>query len=327
MALGNETRAGEHLKPEDTVVIYTDGACDPNPGPGGWAAILRLGRHEKVLTGGAPQATNNRMELQAALSALQALKRPCRVTLHTDSAYLQRGITEWLPSWQLQGWRTSDRRAVQNQDLWQALAAEVERHRVEWRWVRGHAKDPLNVRADNLARAAIARKQMSRPNSKDESSASRDVVQLFTRASCLGSTGPGGWGVVVRRGDTLTSLSGSARETTPNELELQAAIHGLASLNQPSQVHVYTVSKYLHQGITRWIAAWEAHDWRTKEGQPVRHKPLWLTLREAQSKHHVEWHQLPTGEHPAESEQAAALAAQAARMLKQDAQATEETPA
>jgi len=326
MSLSNGVQSRERLKPEDTVVIYTDGACDPNPGPGGWAAILRRGRHEKVLTGSAPEATNNRMELQAALSALQALKRPCRVTLHTDSAYLQRGITEWLPSWQQQRWRTSDRRPVQNQDLWQALAEEVERHYVEWRWVRGHARDPLNLRVDHLARAAIARIQAPRPANRDEPTKSRAVVQLFTRASCLGPTGLGGWGVVVRRGDTVTSLSGSARETTPNELELRAAIQGLASLNRPSQVHVYTVSKYLHQGITRWAATWQAHGWRTKEGQPVRHKPLWLALQEALSKHHVEWHQLPTGEHPVESEQAAALAAQAARMLQQDAKATDETP-
>ena len=121
------------------VVIYTDGACDPNPGPGGWAAILRYGEHEREISGSDPQTTNNRMELQAALEALKALKRPCRVILNTDSEYLRRGINEWLPAWQKRGWRTSGRKAVQNVDLWQALAHEVEQHEIEWRWVRGHA--------------------------------------------------------------------------------------------------------------------------------------------------------------------------------------------
>ena len=135
------------------VTIYTDGACDPNPGPGGWAAILRYGRHEKVLSGSDPATTNNRMELTAALQALQALKRPCRAVLHTDSEYVRRGVTEWLPQWQARGWQRKGG-ALANVDLWQALAGEVQRHEIEWRWVRGHAGDPLNERVDALARAA-----------------------------------------------------------------------------------------------------------------------------------------------------------------------------
>lgn len=299
---------------KDKVVIHTDGACDPNPGPGGWAAILRYGRHEKVISGSDPQTTNNRMEMQAALSALQTLKSRCRVTLHTDSKYLRRGITEWLAAWQRRGWRTSGRRAVQNQDLWRALAAEVQRHQVEWRWVRGHSGDPLNARVDRLARAAIPRTTSPLAGAAQAA----DAVQLFTRASCLGVSGPGGWAIVVRRGDEVNSLSGSAAQTTANEMELQAAIQGLASLTRPSRVQLYTVSKYLHQGITRWVAGWQVRGWRTREGQPVRHKTLWLTLKEATSKHQVEWHQLPAGERPPESERAAVLAAQAARIAQEE---------
>jgi ribonuclease HI len=295
---------------ESVVVIYTDGACDPNPGPGGWAAILRYGRHEKELSGSDPQATNNRMELQAALAALQALKRPCRVVLHTDSEYLRRGITEWLPTWISRGWRTSGRKPVQNQDLWQALATEVERHQAEWHWVRGHAGDPLNERVDRLARAAIPRPALPADDA--------DAVHLFPRASCLGVPGPGGWAVVARRGDRVTSLSGSSAQTTANAMELQAAIQGLTALSRPSRVHLYTVSKYLHQGITRWVAGWQARGWQTKEGQPVRHKTLWLALKDAMAGHQVEWHILPTGERPPESEQAATLAAQAARAAQED---------
>jgi ribonuclease HI len=136
------------------VVIYTDGACDPNPGPGGWAALLLYQSHEKVLTGAENPSTNNRMELTAAIRALQALKQPCAVVLFTDSEYLKRGITEWLPGWRSRGWRRKSG-ALANLELWQALDAALQPHRVEWRWVRGHAGDPLNARVDRLARQAI----------------------------------------------------------------------------------------------------------------------------------------------------------------------------
>jgi ribonuclease HI len=137
-----------------SVVIYTDGACDPNPGPGGWAALLLFNQAEKVLTGAENPSTNNRMELTAALRALQALKRPCAVTLYTDSEYLKRGITEWLPGWRRRGWRRKGG-ALANVDLWQALDEALKEHEVEWRWVRGHAGQALNERVDRLARQAI----------------------------------------------------------------------------------------------------------------------------------------------------------------------------
>lgn len=138
-----------------TVVAYTDGACRGNPGPGGWAALLEWNGHERLLSGNAEQTTNNRMELTAAIRALEAIRRASTVLLHTDSQYLRQGITEWLPRWQRNGWRTADGRPVKNQDLWLALASATARHRVEWRWVRGHAGDPRNERVDRAARAAI----------------------------------------------------------------------------------------------------------------------------------------------------------------------------
>jgi ribonuclease HI len=138
------------------VTIYTDGACQGNPGPGGWAAILRYGGHEKELSGGEPETTNNRMELTAALQALQALKESCRVELYTDSEYLQRGITEWLPGWKARNWKRKGGKLA-NVDLWQALDATLQRHDVTWHWLRGHAGHPENSRADRLARAAIPR--------------------------------------------------------------------------------------------------------------------------------------------------------------------------
>ncbi|HRE20940.1 MAG TPA: ribonuclease HI [Rhabdaerophilum sp.] len=138
------------------VEIWTDGACSGNPGPGGWGAILRFNGTERELSGAEPETTNNRMELQAAIAALSALKRPCAVILTTDSQYVKGGITGWIYGWKRNGWKTADKKPVKNIDLWQALDEAVQRHRVEWRWIKGHAGHAENERADELARAAIA---------------------------------------------------------------------------------------------------------------------------------------------------------------------------
>ena len=137
------------------VDIFTDGACSGNPGPGGWGAILRKGGTEKELSGGEALTTNNRMEMLAAIMALEALKRPARVRIHTDSTYLKDGITRWIHGWKKNGWRTSDRKPVKNVDLWQRLEAALAPHKVDWHWVRGHDGHAENERADALARAAI----------------------------------------------------------------------------------------------------------------------------------------------------------------------------
>ena len=139
------------------VHIWTDGACLGNPGRGGWAALLRSNARERMLSGGEASTTNNRMELMAAIAALEALKRTCRVELSTDSQYLRQGITEWLLRWQRNGWRTTAKTPVKNQDLWQRLAAASAQHEVGWRWVRGHSGHPENERVDRAARAAAER--------------------------------------------------------------------------------------------------------------------------------------------------------------------------
>jgi ribonuclease HI len=138
------------------VEIWTDGACSGNPGPGGWGAILRYATREKELYGGEALTTNNRMELTAAISALEALSRPCVVILHTDSQYLRGGIAEWLVNWKRNGWRTSDKKPVKNDDLWRRLDKAAQRHEIHWKWVRGHAGDVMNERADKLARRGMA---------------------------------------------------------------------------------------------------------------------------------------------------------------------------
>lgn len=140
---------------KSAVEIFTDGACSGNPGPGGWAAILRSGIHEKEITGGELATTNNRMEMMAAIRALESLKHPSSVILHTDSRYLLDGVTKWLPRWKANGWKTADKKPVKNADLWQALETAASAHNINWRWVEGHSGHPENERADALARAAI----------------------------------------------------------------------------------------------------------------------------------------------------------------------------
>ena len=137
------------------VEIFTDGACSGNPGPGGWGAVLRYGDVEKEMNGGEPETTNNRMELMAAIMAIEAVKRPCEIHLHTDSEYLRNGITTWIHSWKARNWRTADKKPVKNVDLWQRLERAIETHDVHWHWVRGHSGHKENERADALARLAI----------------------------------------------------------------------------------------------------------------------------------------------------------------------------
>ena len=149
------------LESRPEVELFTDGACSGNPGPGGWASILRMGEREKELSGGDPATTNNKMELMGAISGLEALKRPCVVKLYTDSKYVMDGATKWIHGWKKNGWRTADKKPVKNVELWQRLDAAAKPHRVHWSWVKGHSGHPENDRADALARAEIEKIRLS----------------------------------------------------------------------------------------------------------------------------------------------------------------------
>ena len=264
-----------------TVTIYTDGGADPNPGIGGWAAILRSGRHEKVLTGSDPKTTNNRMELQAAIAALSALKRPSTIQFHTDSEYLRKGITQYIDKWAANNWRTGSR-AVANADLWQQLWPLVKQHEIEWHWVKGHSGDPLNERVDELARQA--RLKITPRVNVDE-----NTPRLYLRASCKGNPGPGGWGVVLEQANETEQNSGSATATTNNRMELQAALEGLLMLQPGSPVQVFTTSDYLFQGATRWIKGWRQRNWQKKGGQPIANADLWQALDQLMAAYQVRW--------------------------------------
>jgi ribonuclease HI len=264
------------------VIIYSDGGADPNPGIGGWAAVLRYGDQEKVLTGNEPVTTNNRMELQAAISALEALKRPSEVEFHTDSQYLRRGITEWIARWQARGWQHKGGKPIPNLDLWQRLAALVPQHDIDWRWVKGHAGDPMNERVDTLARQArLAITPGARLN--------EDAPRLFVRASCRGNPGPGGWGVVLEEGQESRQLSGGEPLTTNNRMELTGAIEALRQLPPGSALQLFTTSDYLFQGATQWRHGWRRRNWQKKDGGPVSNADLWQQLDRLLESYRVRW--------------------------------------
>jgi ribonuclease HI len=252
------------------VTIYTDGGADPNPGIGGWAAILKAGGKEKVLTGSEPSTTNNRMELTAAIAALQALNRPCEIDLHTDSEYLRRGITEWIGEWQAKGWQRKDK-PIPNADLWQLLWSLTKIHEISWHWVRGHSGNKLNERVDVLARNA-------RLAVTPDAEIGADIMRLFVRGTCKGNPGPGAWAAVLEVGEETSQLSGAEPSTTNNRMELMAVIGGMSLIPAGSEAYIVTTSDYVFMGATRWIHGWRRRNWKKKDGQPVSNQDLWLEL-------------------------------------------------
>lgn len=281
------------------VQVYTDGGCDPNPGPGGWAAIVRWEDHEWVLQGNDPDTTNNRMELQAAASALALLAGTlghCQVQIHTDSQYLRRGITEWLPDWVSRGWHTSAKQPVKNQELWKSLHRLTQAHEVTWYWLRGHAGHPHNERADSLATAAMRSLQRSQgtPEVHRPGTVDGPDVEIYVKASCRGAQGPGGWGAVLRtswgeQGARIRTLSGREPSTTANIMLLRGATEALKALKRPCRVTLYSDAKYLIQGASQWVKGWQARGWLTKDGNPVANQTEWQALVQAAGLHDVAW--------------------------------------
>jgi len=270
-----------------TLAIYTDGGCDPNPGPGGWGAVLVWGDRHHEMTGGELQTTNNRMEMTAAIEALRTLKRPCHIHIHTDSQYLRRGITQWVEAWKANDWRKRDGSPVQNADLWRALDELVAPHDIDWRWLKGHAGDPLNDRADRLA--TLARRQVVRkaakkgkPKQPATSSTGSGMVSVHCCGSSIGSPGPGGYAAIIDDPQGAPrELSGGLPRTSNNVMELTAAIAALESLEPRSKVKVHSLSMYLVQGANEWLPAWIENGWRKKDKKPVQNRALWERLASA----------------------------------------------
>jgi ribonuclease HI len=273
------------------VTVYTDGGADPNPGPGGWGVVLihEASAKSTEMRGGEPHTTNNRMELTAAIRALEALTRRCRVRLYTDSQYLRKGITEWLPGWIARGWKRKDGE-LQNEDLWRRLAELIREHDIRWDWVKGHAGNKWNERADQLATLAI-REQRAALGLNAKVPTERPDAEVFLRVSASGQKGSnrGGWAALVRFQGSETVLSGGGRGMTSNQLDIFAAAEALDSLPPGISVAVHTLSDYLRNGATGWLAGWKRRNWLTQEGKPVLHRDLWERLDLALSRRRVSW--------------------------------------
>ncbi len=276
--------------PAARFVIYTDGGASPNPGPGGWGAVIldASGQAEEI-AGGEADTTNNRMELLAAISALAHLPRPSAVTLCTDSRYLRQGITSWVAGWRARGWKRRDGKPVRNVDLWRRLADMNRRHRVDWRWVKGHAGNEWNERADELATAEIeAQSGGAEAPPAGEEDLPADVTRVFLRVRSVGARGA--WVAVLETPDgEEVARAGRSSNTTPNRLELEALLEALAVAPVREPVAVFTANGYVSQGASVWRHAWKRDGWRTRSGGAVKNAELWRRLDAELEKREVLW--------------------------------------
>jgi len=267
----------------DKLDIYTDGACSPNPGPGGWGAvILEDGRVVSELSGAEPVSTNNRMELTAAVKALESLDQAARIDLYTDSTYVKKGITDWIFTWQKNNWRTASKTKVKNSDLWRQLLEQIGRHEIEWHWVRGHAENRWNNRADELAVAARKQELKTDSGAGEQSRASSgtadDLIHLFPGVTCRHGSGVGSWAAVLNWRDHVKIFGERVTGMTANQLYLKAVISGLENIKKDLPVIVHTHSGYLYDGATAWLEGWRKRGWKTREGGDVSNRELWQEL-------------------------------------------------
>ncbi len=270
-------------KPTHAVALYTDGSASPNPGPGGWAAILVEGGTRRELSGHEVHTTNNRMELRAAIEGLRAIPRHASVRLHTDSQYVRLGITSYLPHWRATGWKTRARQPVANQDLWQELDETLQGRQVTWVWVRGHAGHALNESADHLAQRAIPKDEKKpRPESRvpHGSAAYLGVSATPRRAR---------WAIVLVHAGRESSFEGEMRGATANALILQAAVQVLRRSPKETTLTISAGARYLIDGASRSLNRWRANGWRTTAGTPVQNKALWEELARLLEGRTVHW--------------------------------------
>lgn len=266
---------------KNNVIIYTDGGCDPNPGVGGWAAVLIFDDHQQEFSGGEVDSTNNRMELTAAIMALESLPEPYEVELYTDSEYLKNGITQWIKNWVKKNWR-----GVKNPDLWQRLHDATQRHRITWRWVKGHAGNKFNERVDQMAMAEIAKqRRVGKAAPTDSKQTALKTVVAYLNGICKGTKG--GWGVIIVENGSKKELSGSASPATENRIKLVAAIEALETLAAPCEIELHTDSEYLERGVLFWINGWLKNGWQTAAGEPVKNQDLWQQLHKLKNKHKI----------------------------------------
>jgi len=284
-----------------SVKIYTDGSCSPNPGPGGWGVVIlpEKGR-KKELSGKVIETTNNRMELQAALEALKSLGHPCAVELYTDSKYVQSGITSWINNWRKRNWLTAEKEPVRNRDLWEALDKEMKQHKVQWLWVKGHADDPNNERADALAVAARGRPVLP----LDDETA----VHIFLGITWRQKLKIGSWAAVLRYQNHYKVIGELVENSSANRIHIQSACNALRSLKRKIPVHMYTSSGYLKDGAGNWLRGWKQNGWQTRDGKAVSNKEEWKQLSSLLQSQAVSFHVIDKNMPPCCSQEAKELA-------------------
>ena len=283
------------------VKIFTDGSCSPNPGPGGWGVvILSVNGKKQELSGKVQETTNNRMELQAALEALKFLHSPCAVQLYTDSRYLQNGITSWIDAWRKKNWITSEGKPVSNRDLWEALDHVVMQHEVQWIWVKGHADNPYNEEADNLAVAARGRKTLPL---EDET-----AVHIFLGITWKQKIKRGSWAAIFRYQNHYRVTGELVENSSANRIHILSACLALQCLKRKMHVHIYTSSGYLRDGAANWMKGWINNGWRTREGKMVSNKKEWQLLSELLQSQIVTFHVIDKAAPPCHSQEAKELA-------------------
>jgi ribonuclease HI len=269
------------------VTIYSDGGARPNPGFGGFGVVMIFDDHtEKELSGGEKETTNNRMELTAVITALDALDSAHEVDLYTDSEYVKNGITQWIKSWIRKEWRD-----VKNPDLWQRLHRVTQRHNIKWHWVKGHAGHVFNERVDELATREIERisgKKVERKVEPETPSIQADV-SIYISADYSFDDKRGGWGALIVQGNQERELSGAESNSSENQLLLIASARALETLNTRLSAAVYTNSEYVQKGMSQWIKGWVKKGWRTSSGEPVKNRELWERLLKASEIHSVQW--------------------------------------
>ena len=278
------------------IKIYTDGGADPNPGPGGWGAVLLYPDQTQELSGGDADTTNNRMELTAAIEALKSLPESSQIDLYTDSQYLRNGITKWIHNWIKRGW-LSDDSSIANVDLWKALHEQVQAHKIEWYWVRGHMGNTYNERAHELASAAI-------PRTKTEVNSNVTRVYLRIAGTPTGKEGSCGWAACIVRAGEEEFFSGSHRKMSINHFALYAASEILHLIPTSEPIQFFTNHGYLLDGITKWVNGWRKGKWE----RDIKFKEDWQSLDSENLTRDIKWLRWDNDAEPELQKNLAALA-------------------
>lgn len=274
--------------------VFTDGGADPNPGPGGWGVVLLPpdGDETRELSGGADETTNNRMELTAAIRALEDIPEGTGVELYTDSRYLQQGVTKWLEGWIARGWKRKGGE-IRNLDLWKRLADLESRHDVRFHWLKGHAGHEHNERADALATEEIRKLRREREPERAEDLMGGETPDARVFLKVSGNPKLGVWAALILEGEgydeTEDRLTDAVRGESSNRLDLLAACEALESRPEGARIVVYTPSDYLSQGASSWLEGWKRKGWKTKSGKDVANKDLWMRLDRLQEARDVAW--------------------------------------